>query len=79
MTPIGLRLRTDSAYIVVTPKAKPTPEGDEFDIEITDAVGGPVSGAARKAALNHLLYSLSGLRRQVFTMLGGKITPPSEK
>lgn len=68
MSPINVRLRLDSAYIVVTPG-----DNGDFNIEITDAIGDPVPAAERAKALTFLLYALSRLRRQVFDLLGGAL------
>lgn len=66
---IGLRLRYEDLFIVVAPTA-----GKQFDIFVTDALGRePKDEKKREAALRHLLVSLSGLRGQVWKMLGGEV------
>ncbi len=66
---IGLRLRFEDLFIVVVPTA-----GKDFVIEVTDALGRePDNDEKRKRALQHLLKSISGLRGQVWQMLGGEV------
>lgn len=66
---IGLRLRHEDLFIVVTPTA-----GERFHIEVTDALGRePADEKKREAALRHLLRTLSDLRGQVWRLLGGEI------
>lgn len=62
---IGLRLRHGDYYIVVLPT-----DSNEFDIAVTDAIGRPAEGDDRRLALEFLLEAVSGLRHQVFDLLG---------
>jgi hypothetical protein len=67
--PIGLRLRFEDLFIVVTPTA-----GEEFLIVITDAIGRePADEDKRKRALRHLNRAISVLRKQVWQMLDEEV------
>ena len=66
---IGLRLRFEDVWIVVAPSA-----GQFFEIFVSDVLGHEVEDEAkRQRALRHLLRSLSGLRTQVWKMLGEEV------
>lgn len=66
---ISLRIRCGSLFIVVTPTS-----GTEFQIDVTDALGRPPEEELqRRDALRFLLKQLSGLRSQVWKMLGEEI------
>lgn len=62
---LGPRIRYLDLFIVVAPSA-----GEEFTIDVTDALGRPPKDERkRQAAIRHLLRSLSDLRAQVWRML----------
>ena len=58
--PVGLRLRFNGCYIIVTP---PDDDGDNYLITITDAVGEPVANGDRVRALKYLLRKISDIRK----------------
>ncbi len=56
-----LRLRCGDNYVIVRA------DGKLYALEVSDAVGGPVSDVDRLAGIDHMLKEVSELRGQLYT------------